>query len=39
MVFCFVWTLFSFISGSILGVAATQQEGTFGWAVAAVNFN
>jgi hypothetical protein len=38
MIFCFVWSILNFISGSVLGYAATQQEiATFGWAVAGVN--
>ncbi|KAI6182218.1 Synaptophysin/synaptoporin family protein [Aphelenchoides bicaudatus] len=36
MIFCFIWTIFYFITASALGVAATQNQiGTFGWAAAA----
>lgn len=39
MIFCFIWAIFHFISGNILGfAAATQQHATFGWAIASVNY-
>jgi hypothetical protein len=36
MVFAFVWSIFHFTAASVLGFAASQQEGSFGWAAASV---
>ncbi|KAI6181441.1 MARVEL domain-containing protein [Aphelenchoides besseyi] len=35
MVYCFAWTIFYFISASILAVGTASYRGTFGWALAA----
>lgn len=39
MIFDFLWTIFHFISGSVLGIASTRNEiGTFVWAISAVRY-
>ncbi|KAH7728744.1 synaptophysin/synaptoporin family protein [Aphelenchoides avenae] len=35
MIYCFSWTIFYFIAGSVLAVASVSFHGAFGWAVAA----
>lgn len=35
MIYCFAWTIFYFIAGSVLAVASVSFHGAFGWAVAA----
>jgi len=34
MVYTFVWSIFEFIGGSVLGFASSTQNGTFAWAIA-----
>uniref|UniRef100_A0A914CUT8 MARVEL domain-containing protein n=1 Tax=Acrobeloides nanus TaxID=290746 RepID=A0A914CUT8_9BILA len=35
MIFCFAWTIFFFIAGSVLAVGSVTAYGSFAWAVAA----
>ena len=35
MIFCFAWTIFYFIAGSVLAVASVSHRYTVGWSVAA----
>ncbi|CAD5206237.1 unnamed protein product [Bursaphelenchus okinawaensis] len=35
MVYCFAWTIFFFIAGSVLAVASVSHRNTTGWALAA----
>lgn len=37
MIFCFAWTIFYFIAGSVLAVASVSHRYTVGWSVAAVS--
>ena len=38
MIYCFAWTIFFFIAGSVLAVASVTFKGAAFWAVAAVSF-
>lgn len=38
MIYCFAWTIFYFIAGSILAIASVSHPLAGGWAVAAVSF-
>jgi hypothetical protein len=36
MIYCFSWTIFYFIAGSVLAVASVTHRHAAGWAIAAV---
>jgi hypothetical protein len=39
MIYCFAWTIFYFIAGSVLAVASVSHPHAAGWAIAAVRKN
>lgn len=39
MIYCFAWTVFYFIAGSVLAIASVSHPLAGGWAVAAVSYS